>query len=150
MKKIALILLLGVISLTTFSQSRPQADQSLKYGDTWSLYLGKNADTIGVGDSTWTRVVNKLTTDKVGVEWRIYLDSLSGTADTVDLFFYYSTHGLTYTLEDTVTWYGTQDTLIIFDDDTTRVGDYNKVFIRERGDNFKFRIDTVANKFYYE
>lgn len=149
MKKLLLIMMLGLFTLASFGQKRPQADNSLKYSDTWSMHVGGSSDISSTSDSTWTRTISKLSTNKVGVEWTIYLDSISGTSDTVDLFFYYSTHGFEYIIEDTVTWYGTVDTTIVYDDDTTRLGDYHKLYIKERGNDFIFQVDTLLNKFYY-
>jgi hypothetical protein len=149
MKKILIIMLLALVGLTTYSQKRGTKDASLGYDATWNVFVGANADTLGVGDSVFTRTYEKLINYAVYPYFEVVLDSISGTSDTVDVSFYYSPFGLRYTLDSTMTWYGTADTVIKWQQDTARRADYHKIIIKERGDNFKVGIDTIRVKYTY-
>lgn len=147
MKKLAIILILGMISLVSVSQNSTTQDISMGYEQTWNKFIGRSSDIIGATDSTFMYTVRKYTKTDCEYIWRVVLDSISGTPDTVDCFFQYSVFGDTYTNLDTVTYYGTSDTAFEKKSSSTYVGDYHRLFIKERGSGFTVGIDTIKVKF---
>lgn len=154
MKKIFSILLLGFMSLVAISQNG-RVDAKLGYNETYKTLECTSADSLGQGDSTWTYTVYKRTAEPSICYYRIYLDSLSGTPDTVDIFLqkkvfgYPQTSGSeTYTNIDTVTYYGTADTVISAYSSSSTYADFYRILIKERGDNFKVGIDSLMVKIF--
>lgn len=154
MKKSLIILLLGFLCQGVFPQNGT-VDARLGYEETWKTLKCTTADSIGQGDSTWTYTVYKKTVEPSVCYYRIYLDSLSGTSDTVDIFLQKKVFGYpesyaseTYSNIDTVTYYGTADTVISAYNSSATYSDFYRVLVKERGDNFKVGIDSLMIKIF--
>lgn len=154
MRGLFILLLLGMFSLVTFGQNST-IDARLGYDETFKTVTLSSSDSIGVGDSLWTYTVYKKTRGPSICYYRLYLDSLSGTSDTVDIFLQKKVFGTPqssasegYTNVDTVTYYGTADTGFSAVVSSAQYADFWRLTIKERGDNFKVGIDSVMFKFF--
>jgi hypothetical protein len=151
MKKLAILMILALGWLVSFSQNSTTFDYSMgDYDKTiMGTFVGATADTVGVGDSTWMYTIKKLSRGEVAATYRIALDKQRGAATPklVNIFYQYSALGITYTNKDTSKYYGTVDTVIEKTVDYVK-GDYFRILVSEGTPTIKVQIDTIKVKFF--
>ena len=146
MKKILLILMLGLFALTSFSQNL-----SLGYSKTFFEYNGKASDTIGIADSVWTYEFKKLSTNRVYPYVYMSLDAVSGTPASVTILLQSKvTSDEGWTNRDTVTYSGTADTTFsLSPTEVPYIADYHRVIMTGSTDEFKVKVNLLNGKIVY-
>jgi len=121
------------------------------YGGTWLATGLSEEDSLGIGDSTWTYTVRKLSREKVLTTFRVVLDSVGGTAvaDVTINFKYKPWLKAPWVTDSTVTYTGTVDTTMQIVLDAAVVADYWQIDISCATDEFNVLIDSVYFKMIY-
>lgn len=151
MKKLFVILMLGLFSLASFSQNQT-VDKSLGYNKTYSFYVGQSSDTLGSSDSTWTYTINKLSTKKTFCNVYIEVDTLAGTTDDECSFIleYKAAPGESiYTTANTVTYFQSEDTTFNIQNTTAVISDYWRIRVEGSTDDIKSIIKRCDFKIVY-
>jgi len=144
MKNLIFITLLFSI-LPVFGQNAT-IDKTLEYGQTYINFSGVAADTIGVGDSTWTYTVYKKSDDNIYPY--IYTDLAvvaGGTPDTVLVILQGKVFAnQSFTALDTVIWRGNPDNAITpFDYTTANKNQIWRVMLQGSNDAIKARVSKL-------
>lgn len=151
MKKLIILSLFAVAAFTLNAQSGLDTgyDYAVGYDGSVLFYTGTAADTLGTGDSTWTKTVLFNTMDEIECNIYFDIDSVGGTSAIANRQNVYLQAKAfpddTYTNIDTVTYQGTADTTFTMSISTA--GDYRYVRVNIVGDSDE--LGTEIQKLYF-
>jgi len=148
MRKLMITVILALITLVSFSQNQ-SVDRTLGYDDTYILFSGTSSDYVLDEDSTWSYTIEKKTDNEVKAYYRLDLDSISGTAEDVNIYFQNKLfEDDDFTDVDTVVYSGSADTTIYFNYSSNLSGDFHRVLVSKNDNDFKVLIKYLKAKFY--
>lgn len=143
MKKLFVIFSLIVFAFGLEAQNGA-VDYTLKYSESYVYFAGSDADTIGIGDSTFTYTVEKSSLKETAAYAYFSLDSVGGTAANVVVNLESRvTPRESWNIRETVTYAGQADTTFILESDSTHKARYWRANITGQDDGFNMAIDNI-------
>lgn len=124
---------------------------SLNYSESYNYYTGRNADTIGVGDSVFIYKVRKKSLKKLVPYMYVALDSTGGTSNIVTVTLESKVFpDEDYKIRETVDWHDGSDTTVVLVSDTAHISEYWQIKLSGADDTFKAKVTQLNFKFIEE
>ena len=128
MKKLFILLTLVIVAMSASAQFNSGTtdsgyDHFHSSTDKYMIYYnGTDADTIGTGDSILTKTILLNTDAPLKYEFYVDADTVTGLADSCIFYLETKKHtDDTYTIQDSVKWYGSTDTTFSVSETSTGV-----------------------------